>query len=75
MAKRRSNKPFVSFAYDVEYKYDVEYPTYRELCKNIFKHVADSSSGRVMVTRTRRGEWGQWFEIWDNTGIIKEGWM
>jgi hypothetical protein len=33
----------------------------------------------VSVSRSRRGEWGEWFEKWQNVNgvptIIKQGWM
>jgi len=40
----------------------------------------ESKNRIVMVSRSRRGEWGEWFEYWSfNTEnkpiIIKQGWM
>jgi hypothetical protein len=39
----------------------------------------DSFDENVSVYRSRRGEWGEWFEHWSKVGgkckIIKEGWQ
>ena len=43
--------------------------------------MSDSIDNVIDVTRTRRGEWGQWFERWaineDNNKLvkIKETWL
>jgi hypothetical protein len=39
------------------------YKTYRELKKNIYKHLLENLEPTISVTRSRRGEWGEWFEI------------
>ena len=57
-----------------------QYETYRELkkdLKEICKQNIDLDG--VSVIRSRRGEWGEWFEYWklNQNGkpeIIKEGW-
>jgi hypothetical protein len=78
--KRRSKKPWVSVPTNsFDYK-DVVYDTYAELKKNLKKHIQDSWNGRVSVTRTRRGEWGQWFEKWmlnfdGKPHITKQTWL
>lgn len=55
------------------------FPTYRNLKKNIRELIKSSPNNEVTVTRTRRGEWGEWFEIWElrnNKPVIrKQGWM
>jgi hypothetical protein len=57
----------------------VSYPTYRELVKNMTKHLKESIDGSISIHRQRRGEWGEWFEVWalDNgkAKIHKQGWM
>jgi len=57
----------------------VYYNTYRELKKNIKKHLEENLEPMVSVYRTRRGEWGEWFEHWMLEGgkpkIVKQGWM
>ena len=55
-----------------------EYPTYAELKKDLPNHFKDSLDETITVYRSRRGEWGEWFEHWelrDNKAIIiKSGW-
>jgi len=57
----------------------VQYPTYRELRKNLRKHLEENLEPTVSVYRSRRGEWGEWAEIWrlgNNKPVkVKEGWM
>ena len=61
----------------------IQYKTYRELLKNLPTHVAESLESYVTVSRSRRGEWGEWFEHWRLGGTkekpraikIKEGWQ
>ncbi|MDD4922194.1 MAG: hypothetical protein PHS30_06925 [Bacteroidales bacterium] len=64
------------------------FSSYKEVKKNM-KLLLDRSiiennlqgNGEVMVSRSRRGEWGEWFEYWCislKTGkpvIFKQGWM
>ena len=73
--------------YQVE-KYRVKTPyitekfkTYAELKKALAirilrEHIGDMD---VFVTRSRRGEWGEWFEKWVKINgkptIIKKGWQ
>ncbi len=56
------------------------YDTYRELKKNLKQHLEDSEDNTVSVSRSRRWEWGEWFENWGLDSerkpvIVKEGWM
>ena len=55
------------------------YKSYRELkkdLKNILEVNIDDEG--VFVVRSRRGEWGEWFERWKLIGgkptIVKQGW-
>jgi hypothetical protein len=55
------------------------FPTYRELKKNLHSMLLESDAFQISVTRFKRGEWGEWFEIWKLVNkkpvIIKQGWM
>ena len=56
-----------------------QYPTYAELKRNIEQHLIDHVSDEaVSVVRSKRGEWGEWFEKWElvngKATIVKEGW-
>jgi len=57
----------------------IQYPTYRELVKNMKRHLEENLEDNISVLRSRRGEWGEWVEIWrmvdGKAGIINEGWM
>ena len=65
--------------YDVESRQTKEFPTYRELRKNLVALLLESEEEIVSVYRSRRGEWGEWWEKWgllDGKPIkLKEGWM
>jgi len=58
---------------------NIQYKTYRELKKNLKRHLEENYEDNVHVSRSRRGEWGEWFEIWTlrdgKPVIIKQGWM
>lgn len=58
-----------------------KFNTYAELKKALknyilLNHIGDKP---VMVSRSRRGEWGEWFELWQLVNckpkIIKQGWQ
>ena len=54
------------------------FKTYRELLKNL-KTLIKNTAYEVVVYRSRRGEWGEWFEYWeldanDKLRIYKKGW-
>jgi hypothetical protein len=57
----------------------IQYPTYRELVKNMKRHLEENLEANISVSRSRRGEWGEWYEIWQmvdgKAGIVNEGWM
>jgi len=56
-----------------------EYPTYEKLKKDIANHLKNSLEEHISVSRSRRGEWGEWYEHWKmidgKPKIIKSGWM
>lgn len=53
--------------------------TYAEVKKTMVTLLNESDNNEVFVSRSRRGEWGEWFEYWSMVGgkpkITKEGWM
>ena len=56
------------------------YPTYRQLVADMDSIIEDSINGVAHVSRSRRGEWGEWFERWEEDrfgkpAIVKQGWM
>lgn len=57
----------------------IQYKTYAELKRNIKQHLVDNLEAQVPVCRSRKGEWGEYFENWKlvdgKPTIIKEGWM
>lgn len=61
-----------------QYKH-IRYATYKELKRNLKKHLEENVEDTVSVNRSRRGEWGEWFEHWalinGKPKIIKQGWM
>ena len=55
------------------------FKTYRELKKHIKDILEDSIDVYVSVVRSKRGQWGEWFEHWQLNDsrkpvIIKQGW-
>lgn len=52
--------------------------TYRKLKPLIKEYLPLSLSGELHIHRSKRGEWGEWFEVWQLQGgkptIVKEGW-
>ena len=55
------------------------FSTYRELRRNMKLLLERSTEQIVTVSRSRRGEWGEWFEKWGMYNgkpvKLKEGWM
>ena len=55
------------------------YKTYRELKKNLHRVLAETNEPYISVYRSRRGEWGEWFEHWalinGKPKIITQGWQ
>ena len=54
------------------------YKTYRELLKDLPNILAETNEEYISVYRSRRGEWGEWFEHWalvnGKPKKIHEGW-
>lgn len=55
------------------------FKTYTELKRKLKELIQESPDGEVFVSRSRRGEWGEWFEYWSLSNgqpvITKQGWM
>ena len=53
--------------------------TYAEVKRNMKQLLQRSDSNIVYVSRSKRGEWGEWYEHWALSGgkpiIIEQGWM
>jgi hypothetical protein len=57
----------------------IKYKTYRELLKNLKPNCEENIEVITYVYRSKRGEWGEWFENWvldadGNPYIDKQGW-
>lgn len=55
------------------------FKTYRELKKALTEILKKNCDEHVSVCRSKRGEWGEWFEHWklnseNKPTIIKQGW-
>lgn len=61
-----------------EYK-NILIPTYKEVKRKMNAFMQDSFDENVNVFRSRRGQWGEWFENWSRVGskamIHKQGWQ
>jgi len=55
------------------------FSTYREVVRNMKLLLERSNDNEVSVSRSIRGEWGEWFETWRRVNgkptIVKQGWM
>jgi hypothetical protein len=65
------------------------FSSYKEVKNNMMLLLQRSKNNEVFVTRSRRGEWGEWFEYWrmskiyqqkndkivSKPEIFKQGWM
>lgn len=53
--------------------------TYRELKKQLKFRINQSLTGQVEIYRSKRGQWGEYFEHWamfnGKPKIVKEGWQ
>jgi hypothetical protein len=53
--------------------------TYRKLKPLIKEYLPLSLEGEISVHRSRRGEWGEYFEVWKMVNgkptIVREGWQ
>jgi hypothetical protein len=68
--------------YGVRTEYTTKkFNTYTELKKALKDYILDNHIGEdpVFVSRSRRGEWGEWFEKWEKINgkpkITKQGWQ
>ena len=57
----------------------INFASYAELKKNLKSMILSSYGNEITVFRSRRGEWGEWFEKWcmcdGKPKIFKQGWM
>jgi len=55
------------------------YSTYTKIKRDIKKLLHESANNEIYVSRSKRGEWGEWFEYWSMFNgkpvITKQGWM
>jgi hypothetical protein len=64
------------------------FSTYKELVRNMRLLLNRSTNNEIFVSRSKRGEWGEWFEYWSMSEpkmidgkivnkpyIFKQGWM
>lgn len=78
---RANNKPWASYRNQEGKNVDKTFPTYIKLRRAMKAMMSDSIDNVIDVTRTRRGEWGQWFERWaineqtNKLEKIKETWL
>jgi hypothetical protein len=79
---RESRHDYNSERYRVTSPYKTErFKTYAELKKALRERILHDHIGDepVFVCRSRRGEWGEWFEKWELVNglptIIKQGWQ
>jgi hypothetical protein len=78
---RRCNKPWASYRSQNGTDECRVFDTYTKLRGAMKAMMSDSLDNVVDVTRTRRGEWGQWAERWaineqtNKLEKIKETWL
>lgn len=81
MANRFVYKPWATYRSQNGTDETRVFPTYAKLRGAMKAMMNDSVDNVVDVTRTRRGEWGQWFERWaineqtNKLEKIKETWL
>jgi hypothetical protein len=74
-------KPFYWLDTERQHQRDYnEFPTYKALLKSLPEAIRKSPSKEVCIFRSKRGEFGEWFEYWslDTNGRLvmgKSGWM
>lgn len=44
------------------------FPTFKELKKNLKTLIKENGGQEITIYRSRRGEWGEWWEKWILTG-------
>ena len=78
ITKETVREAFTSYGKKNPYQ-TIRYDTYRELKKNLKKHLEENLEATICVSRSKRGEWGEWFENWQLVNgkpeIVKQGWM
>jgi hypothetical protein len=71
-------KPSISQYIDGKSK-TTYFKTFAELKKNLRQFIDESDDGKVNVCRHRRGEWGEWFEVYEKLNnkliITKQTWL
>lgn len=81
MANRFVYKPWASYRNQEGKDVTKTFPTYAKLRRAMTALMNDSINDVVEVTRTRRGKWGQWFEVWERNNytnkitIVKQTWL
>lgn len=74
-------QPWASYRNQDGKDVDRTFSTYAKLRQAMKALMDDSVNDVVRVTRTRRGEWGQWYEVWERNQYtnkiekIKETWL
>jgi len=72
-------KPQVSYTDRYHERKQFPVNTYAEVKSRMKEFLQDSHNNEVNVSRSRRGEWGEWFEYWSMSNgkpvINKQGWM
>jgi hypothetical protein len=72
-------KPVVSYTDNKGVDKRITVKTYAEVKKRMAAFMKDSFDENVNVYRHRKGEWGEWHELWAKIGdkcqIIKKGWL
>jgi len=67
-----------SFGKGSPYK-TIQYKSYRELKKNLKRHLEENLEATIPVSRSKRGNWGEWYENWQMINgkpqIVKQGWL
>jgi hypothetical protein len=60
-----NNRPWATIVNSKKEYEDISFPTYAKLLRDMRSLLERSYTDRVTVTRTRRGEWGQYYEVWE----------
>lgn len=81
-------KPTVTIKVRYSKPQTTSFSTYRELVRNMRLLLNRSIDNEVFVSRSKRGQWGEWFEYWrmsepefvgdkivNKPYIFKQGWM
>ena len=57
----------------------INYNSYRALRKDLKDQLKESVDNSASVSRSKRGQWGEWFETWvlsnGKPEITREGWQ